>query len=73
VEPVVHTEGIKKWDDATSTWVDAMESDGWKTLEQFGYGRGLAYLYPGCRVTDGNQAMQHYHLEDRANAENDTH
>ena len=73
VEPVVHTTGIKKWDDATSTWENAMESDVLKYMEPFGYGRGLAVLHPGTCVTDGNQALQHYHVEDRANAENDTH
>ena len=24
-EPVVHTEGIKKWDDESKTWVDALD------------------------------------------------
>ena len=33
VEPVVHTEGIKKWDDESKTWVDAMMSDLGKYLE----------------------------------------
>ena len=27
IEPVEHTDGIKKWDDATSTWVDAVPND----------------------------------------------
>ena len=73
VEPVVHTTGIKKWDDATSTWVDAMESDVLKYLDPVGRGRGLVNLYPGCYVMDGSTSVWLYNMEDRANAENNTH
>ena len=60
VEPVVHTEGIKKWDDESKTWVDAMMSDRGKYLDN---GIGLVNLRPGCYVTDGTPSVTFYHLE----------
>ena len=66
-EPVVHTEGIKKWDDESSTWVDALESDIGKYLES-GIGRGLVNLHPGSYVMDGSTSIWSYNMEERANA-----
>ena len=48
VEPVVHTAGIKKWDDATKAWVDAMLDDDCWTV-----GRDV-HLSAGTSVTDGD-------------------
>ena len=68
VEPVVHTEGIKKWSDESKTWVDALESDVLKYLEPFGYGRGLVHLHPGSYVMDGSTSIWSYNMEERTNA-----
>ena len=53
VPPVTHTSGIKKWDDATSTWVDTVPSgDVWNV----GLSNGL-HLSDGTSVTDGDQRV----------------
>ena len=50
VSPVVHTSGSKKWDDATSTWVDTVPSgDVWNV----GLSNGV-HLSDGTSVTDGD-------------------
>ena len=50
-EPVTHTTGIKKWDDATSTWVDAMLDD---CSNQVGLGNvRLGVRHGGAFVIDG--------------------
>ena len=50
VEPVVHTSGIKRWDDATSsTWVDTIpSSDYWMV------GLRNVHLSDGWTVRDGD-------------------
>ena len=48
--PKTHTSGIKKWDDATSTWVDTVPSgDVWMV----GLSNGV-HLSDGTSVTDGD-------------------
>ena len=60
VVPAVHTEGVKKWDDESKTWVDAMMSD----LGNVGNnGIGNWHLRPGCYVKDGSPSVMFYHLE----------
>ena len=51
VEPVEHTEGIKKWDDATAAWVDAVPNDDCWTV-----GRDV-HLSDGTTVTDGDPSI----------------
>ena len=53
VEPVVHTEGIKKWDDATLTWVDATMADIGKQNGKL----GNVHLHKGWTVRDGDQSV----------------
>ena len=48
VPPVTHTSGIKKWDNATSTWVDTVPNDDCWTP-----GRDV-HLSDGTSVTDGD-------------------
>ena len=55
VEPVVHTEGIKKWDDESKTWVDALMSDIGNV--------GNWHLHPGSYVMDGSQSIWLYNME----------
>ena len=50
VKPVVHSSGIKRWDDATSTWVDAVWPDDCGKL-------GNVHLRPGWNVCDGDQRI----------------
>ena len=50
IEPVEHTDGIKKWDDATSTWVDAMLEDCGKQDGKL----GNVHLHKGWTVRDGD-------------------
>ena len=65
VEPAVHTSGIKKWDDASSTWVDATMAD----LGNIGNnGIGNVWLHPGCYVVDGSPGVSFYDMGARANA-----
>ena len=49
VEPVVHTSGIKKWDDATSTWVDTLPCG-----DVFTVLGGVVHLSDRTTVTDGD-------------------
>ena len=49
VEPVVHTSGIKKWDDATKAWVDTLPGGDVFTVEG-----GVVHLSDGTSVTDGD-------------------
>ena len=50
VPPVTHTTGVKKWDDATSTWVDTVpDDDVWNA----GLSNGV-HLSDGTSVTDGD-------------------
>ena len=54
-EPVTHTEGIKKWDDATATWVDAMLDD---CGNQVGLGNvRLGVRHGGAFVIDGKNGI----------------
>ena len=60
VEPVVHTSGIKRWDDATSTWVDTVpDGDVWNV----GLSNGV-HLADGTSVTDGDPNV---HWDERWN------
>ena len=53
VPPVTHTTGVKKWDDATSTWVDTVpDGDVWNA----GLSNGV-HLSDGTSVTDGDQRV----------------
>ena len=52
VEPVVHTSGIKKWDDATSTWVDTIPDP--FVLDPV---RNGVHLSDGTSVTDGDPSV----------------
>ena len=49
-----HTEGIKRWDDATATWVDAVWPD--DCGKQTGK-LGNVHLRPGWTVCDGDQRI----------------
>ena len=49
VEPEVHSFGIKKWDDATSTWVDTLPSG-----DVFTVLGGIVHLSDRTTVTDGD-------------------
>ena len=60
VEPVVHTEGIKKWDDESKTWVDATMADIGKQNGKLGNVR----LHKGWTVRDGDQSV---HIPSRWN------
>ena len=65
VPPTTHTSGIKKWDDASSTWVDATMAD----LGNIGNnGIGNVWLHPGCYVVDGSPGVSFYDMGARANA-----
>ena len=46
--PAVHTSGVKKWDNATGTWVDTVPDDDCWTV-----GRDV-HLSDGTSVTDGD-------------------
>ena len=58
VEPVVHTSGIKKWDDATSTWVDAMFND-CGNVGNNGIGNVHLTGSDGWTVRDGDPRVHH--------------
>ena len=47
--PVTHTSGVKKWDDATSTWVDTLPSG-----DVFTVLGGVVHLSDRTTVTDGD-------------------
>ena len=47
--PTTHTSGIKKWDDATSTWVDTLPGGDVFTVEG-----GIVHLSDRTTVTDGD-------------------
>ena len=51
VPPTTHTSGIKKWDDATSTWVDTLPGDCWLP------GLRKVSLSDGLTVTDGDPSI----------------
>ena len=51
VEPVEHTAGFKRWDDATAAWVDAVPNDDCWTV-----GRDV-HLSDGTTVTDGDPTV----------------
>ena len=51
VPPVTHTSGIKKWDNATSTWVDTVPDD-----DCFTVGGGV-HLSDRTTVTDGDPSI----------------
>ena len=51
VEPVTHTSGSKKWDDATGTWVDTLPGGG--DVWMVGLSKGV-HLTDGTTVTDGD-------------------
>ena len=50
VPPTTHTSGIKKWDDATSTWVDTLPGG---DVFMVGLSNGV-HLSDGTSVTDGD-------------------
>ena len=53
VEPVVHTSGIKKWDDESKTWVDTgPDDDCWIV----GLSNGV-HLSDGTSVRDGDPTV----------------
>ena len=49
--PEVHSSGIKKWDDATSTWVDTLSDDCWMPFLR------TVRLGDGLTVTDGDSGV----------------
>ena len=49
--PEVHSSGIKKWDDATSTWVDTLPDDCWMPFLR------TVRLGDGLSVTDGDSGV----------------
>ena len=55
VPPETHTSGIKKWDDATKTWVDVMLDDSGK--------QGNVHLHKGWTIRDGDPRV---HIPDEA-------
>ena len=58
VPPVTHTSGIKKWDDATKTWVNYTEADRY-ALAKAGIVPRVVYLTDGRTVRDGSP---HIHI-----------
>ena len=65
MEPVEHTDGIKKWSDESKTWVDATVAD----LGNVGNnGIGNWHLHPGCYVMDGSPSVWFYDMGAHANA-----
>ena len=65
--PTTHTSGIKKWDDATSTWVDTLPDDCWlMSLRKVSLSDGLTVTdgdpgihKPSCWIEDQWYAWEH--------------
>ena len=66
VAPVTHTSGIKRWDDATSTWVEAMLDDLGKQNGKIGNVNLTARK--GWFIRDGDQSV---HVPSRWNEKED--